>query len=370
MFAWFNERKTEYNEMPLYFGEDGTRIRMKGTHHILNPTYGHYRDRIYRGLNEDDGTYTFPAWEEWVVVNPKLNYPTLPYDSQGHVTPISNLIGCEEESTGDLRNIVLLKPMSKFSTNAGICNNGNIIRLPFKEETRLSPDVHMTFEVFLKNIEQVYPPPPNIHLPAGTILRLRPYDEIKEELEADMLYFGRDAHRSAQTAFKVSDKRKQSGYTNRLGNMYLVVSHTPYRPFLGFVGKRTKSSYFPSYRRITNRIKRYKARKPPFKVDYVRYQMDRSHATFQYRFQATLKGNPNSLRSRNLRLGVGWLGDPEVIHHCIQKGFITIEGRYASKYEIKKIFENEMGKEALLNPRIKFDYTRPVPDIDSLSPTI
>ena len=121
---------------------------------------------------------------------------------------------------------------------------------------------------------------------------------------------------------------------------------------------------------MSSRIKRYKARKPPFKVDYVRYQMMRSTRSFQYRFRATLKDNPNSIRSRPLRLRVDWLNNPEVIHHCIKKGFITIEGRYGSKYEIKKIFDEEMGKQTLLNPNIKFDYTSPVPDIESLSPTV
>lgn len=391
MYAFIGDKKGDLNDDKLFMGpkEVGTKFVLKGTFKVYNAqpyatSYKGKKEHLLKGFDvEDEGNinYTFPSWEMWTVTKVWKNRPTEPYTSEGKLHTIPNIIGLTETPSPSYEeNLVQLEPMTKYSLDAGIVNHQYLFSIRrehpqgrgYAFSTLYSPILVMTWKAFKESISKSIDPPPNIHLPVGTIIKIRPYQEIQEELQKDRI-FNTNQYREEQDLFQVSTERKRGRWEKEYGGVNMVVTGTPYRPFMGFYSKRTTCDLFPPiYKRKTAKVRRFKARSPPFKVNHVQYSNTNEIAwglTFRYTLATTLKNNTSALRKKSDFIPAIFK-DPEMLHYCIKKGYITIEGRYAGRAEVKQKWLKAMKQATKL---IKFDYlsweSDNLPDVDSLSPS-
>jgi hypothetical protein len=370
MFAWLNDKKTIDNTTPLFiaseqndstlknsYGVMATSFTLKGTHTLLNPT-----NNMLMSQQFSDGgqSYTFSSNDIWVVESIKKDYRTVPYTEYGEAQRLDNLIGVNNPKYSVKKNLIVLSNLKQYSLNAGIVNNSKIFRIPIKSNVQCVKKITLPWDTFLESIESYQQPPSNVHLPSGTILYVKPLEEIENELNNDIVMDW-----NHNMFFRTTTKQKKGRWDSAFGNTNLVVVKTPYQQQMGFVGKRNTASIFPTYDRLTLKVQRRGAKKEPYEVQHIYYNTE--YQPFSYSFALTLKGNTSALRSKDVYMPASFQS-PSMLHHCIKMGYITVVGRYGGKRELKNKWDKEVGKS--YTSRVLFDYSNPVPSIETLSPSL
>lgn len=401
MFAFKGQRKTELNDNPLYMGYinygqlHGTKIVLSGNHQVMShSSFGLYQrlssynvvssklipvkgaDGKHQKMKKSPwGTmryeYQFSPLDSWVVVSIHKNEPLIQYTPQGkREKGLTNLIGVSEkdyveqyESVWDSEkgfDIVKLIPFSTISAETGIINHAHLFSILSSESQSNVPVVHMTWKAFNESVQDIYQPRLPTTLPIGTRMYIRPYDEVKSELELDKGLKGLTAY--------------VEEYFQEYGDSHRVITYKATRmPCLGFLNPRRKTAIvFPRVTWTKKRIKRFKARSEPKYIERVSYRPNSfKDYRLYYATKETMKNRPNMFKKKSSYNALeDKVQNLAVFHYLIKKGYIVLDGRYSGKNEMKTLF-NKGGFTSGDIPKDEvFDYGDDIPPLSALYPSL
>ena len=340
----------------IVFGEHGTHFKLKGTYMAFNPK------RDFRGTHDvkwntlnNQKEYTFNPQNIWYVAN---IFPKWETDGnlQGHashrVTPFLYLMGLDEEPSKKLnKTIVELRRTQPYNTQLGIINHR---ALRGKRKGDLSYNmqgnstVNMVWDAFVESIVSMESPD-NVYLPVGTILQVK--DKSSE--------WSSDGKLDSQT-MKWLDSKVGLNY---------VVKDYPTEVWMGVMPNRKKADIYPYYKKKVSKVGIPRKRKAPFhelRSQTLDTPMNRGNIGQHYELHETLKNNTSALKQRgDYEENI----DADITHHLLKKGYLTTDGRYGGKEELKQHLHQNYRKKMLRGGH-KFTYTVSIPNLLSLHPSL